>query len=195
MCHGYGHPHIRQAVAAQLETLPHVMFAGIVHEPALSLARRLAALLPGDGKRRLDRVFFSESGSMAVEVALKMAVQYWRNRGQERRRFLAFRGGYHGDTLGALSVTDPGCGYHDALAGYRVPQFFAALPAPSLPPIAALHRRYASVARRFPTLLSGASHTDINDPQLVRQLVRRSLSWGGPLEAGEIVVTNCRRCW
>jgi adenosylmethionine-8-amino-7-oxononanoate aminotransferase len=128
MCHGYGHPHIREAVAAQLETLPHVMFAGLVHEPALSLARRLAALLPGDGKRRLDRVFFSESGSVAVEVALKMAVQYWRNRGQERRRFLAFRGGYHGDTLGALSVTDPGCGFHDALAGYRVPQTFAELP-------------------------------------------------------------------
>jgi adenosylmethionine-8-amino-7-oxononanoate aminotransferase len=128
MCHGYGHPHIKQAVAAQLETLPHVMFAGLVHEPALTLARRLAALLPGDGKRRLDRVFFSESGSVAVEVALKMAVQYWRNRGQERRRFLAFRGGYHGDTLGALSVTDPGCGFHAALAGYRVPQTFAALP-------------------------------------------------------------------
>ncbi len=124
MCHGYQHPHIKAAVAAQLDTLSHVMFAGFVHEPALTLARRLAALLPG----KLDRVFFSESGSVAVEVALKMAVQYWRNRGKQRSQFVAFRNGYHGDTLGALSVTDPGCGFHDALAGYRVPQLFADLP-------------------------------------------------------------------
>lgn len=128
MCHGYNHPHIRQAVAAQLETLPHVMFAGFVHEPALALARRLLALLPRDEKRIPGRVFFSESGSVAVEVALKMAVQFWRNQGQRRTRFLAFRDGYHGDTLGALSVTDPGSGFHDALAGYRVPQRFADLP-------------------------------------------------------------------
>jgi len=124
MCHGYGHPHIRQAVAAQLDALPHVMFAGLVHEPALKLARRLVALLPGN----LERVFFSESGSVAVEVALKMAVQYWKNRGEDRHRFVAFKNGYHGDTLGALSVTDPGCGFHGALAGYRQPQLFADLP-------------------------------------------------------------------
>ena len=124
MCHGYQHPHIKTAVAAQLDTLAHVMFAGFVHEPALKLARRLAALLPGN----LDRVFFSESGSVAVEVALKMAVQYWKNRGEQRNQFVAFRNGYHGDTLGALSVTDPGCGFHEALAGYRVPRVFADLP-------------------------------------------------------------------
>jgi len=124
MCHGYNHPHIRAALAAQLGQLPHVMFAGLVHEPALTLARRLAALLPG----KLDRVFFSESGSVAVEVALKIAIQYWRNRGENRHRFVAFRDGYHGDTLGALSVTDPGCGFHDAFAAWRVPQLFAELP-------------------------------------------------------------------
>jgi adenosylmethionine-8-amino-7-oxononanoate aminotransferase len=127
-CHGYRHPHIRAAVAAQLDRLPHVMFAGLVHEPAHELARRLAALLPRDGRRTLDRVFFSESGSVAVEVALKIAVQFWKNRGEDRHRFLAFRRGYHGDTLGALSVTDPGCGFHDACAAYRVPQLFADLP-------------------------------------------------------------------
>src|SRR6187397_145219 len=76
-CHGYNHPHIRQAVERQLATLPHVMFGGLAHEPALTLARRLAALMPGD----LERVFFSDSGSVAVEVALKMAVQFWLNRG------------------------------------------------------------------------------------------------------------------
>jgi adenosylmethionine-8-amino-7-oxononanoate aminotransferase len=128
VCHGYRHPHIRDAVAAQLDRLPHVMFAGLVHEPARTLARRLAALLPRDGRRKLDRVFFSESGSVAVEVALKIAVQYWRNRGEDRHRFLAFHRGYHGDTLGALSVTDPGCGFHDACAAYRTAQLFADLP-------------------------------------------------------------------
>ena len=79
-CHGYNHPAIRAAVERQLAAMPHVMFGGLVHEPALTLARRLAGLLPGD----LERVFFSESGSVAVEVALKMAVQYWLNRGRER---------------------------------------------------------------------------------------------------------------
>jgi len=123
-CHGYGHPHIRAAVAAQLEELPHVMFAGLAHEPAYTLAARLATLLPGD----LGHVFFSESGSVAVEIALKMAVQFWRNRGQDRHRFVAFRHGYHGDTLGALSVTDPATEFHAACAGYRVPQLFAELP-------------------------------------------------------------------
>ena len=102
-CHGYNHPHIRAAVARQLEIMPHVMMGGLVHEQALTLARRLADLLPGD----LERVFFSESGSVAVEVALKMATQYWINRGMPGRRgILAFAGGYHGDTAGAMAVTD-----------------------------------------------------------------------------------------
>src|SRR5690242_12196651 len=81
-CHGYNHPHIRQAVERQLAVMPHVMFGGLVHEQALTLARRLAALVPGD----LNRVFFSESGSVAVEIAMKMAVQFWANQGVARRR-------------------------------------------------------------------------------------------------------------
>jgi len=113
-CHGYNHPQIRQAVERQLAEMPHVMFGGLVHEPALSLAKRLTALLPGD----LDRVFFSESGSVAVEVAMKMATQYWANRGEpERNRFIAFKGGYHGDTTGAMAVSDPGAGIHGAFRG------------------------------------------------------------------------------
>src|SRR5436853_2953359 len=95
-CHGYNHPHIRAAVERQLRSMPHVMFGGLAHEQAFTLATRLTALLPGD----LDRVFFSESGSVAVEIAMKMAVQYWLNRGCRRTRFIAFRGAYHGDTTG-----------------------------------------------------------------------------------------------
>ncbi len=113
-CHGYNQPTIRNAVAKQLEAMPHVMFGGLVHEPALTLARRLAALLPGD----LSRVFFSDSGSVAVEVAMKMAVQYWLNRGvRGRTKFVAFKGGYHGDTTGAMAVTDPESGMHALFAG------------------------------------------------------------------------------
>ena len=113
-CHGYNHPHIRRAVERQLAIMPHVMFGGLAHEPALALARRLAALLPGD----LDRMFFSESGSVSVEVAMKMAVQFWVNNGQpKRRKFLAFRGGYHGDTTGAMAVCDPEEGMHALFRG------------------------------------------------------------------------------
>ncbi len=111
--HGYNHPHIRAALARQLEVMPHVMFGGLVHEQALTLARRLAGLLP-DG---LDRVFFSDSGSVSVEVALKMATQFWLNSGvRGRNRFLAFKGGYHGDTTGAMAVCDPETGMHGLFA-------------------------------------------------------------------------------
>src|SRR5450759_1013980 len=113
-CHGYNHPHIRQAVERQLAEMPHVMFGGLAHEQALTLARRLAALLPGE----LTRVFFSDSGSVAVEVALKMAAQYWINRGVKRRsQFVAFKGGYHGDTTGAMAVSDAEGGMHALFAG------------------------------------------------------------------------------
>ncbi|MGY2049450.1 adenosylmethionine--8-amino-7-oxononanoate transaminase [Methylobacterium sp. JK268] len=124
-CHGYNHPHIRQAVAAQLDAMPHVMFGGLTHAPAETLARRLAALLPGD----LDHVFLSDSGSVAVEVALKAAAQVWLNRGiQGRSRFAAFRGGYHGDTMGAMSVCDPEEGMHRRFGRYLPEQVFFDLP-------------------------------------------------------------------
>jgi len=124
-CHGYNHPHIREAVARQLEVMPHVMFGGLAHEPAFTLARRLAALLPGD----LSRVFFSESGSVAVEVALKMALQYWINQGvRGRNKFIAFTNGYHGDTTGAMSVTDPVGSMHRVFAGLLPQHFSVSLP-------------------------------------------------------------------
>jgi adenosylmethionine-8-amino-7-oxononanoate aminotransferase len=113
-CHGYNHSHISAAVERQLAQMPHVMFGGLVHEPAARLAQRLAALLPGG----LTRVFFSDSGSVAVEIAMKMAVQYWINRGEKgRTHFVAFRNGYHGDTTGAMAVCDPDEGMHTLFAG------------------------------------------------------------------------------
>jgi len=113
-CHGYNHPHIRAAVSSQLDLMPHVMFGGLVHKPALTLAQRLAKILPGD----LDRVFFTDSGSVAVEVALKMATQYWLNQGvRSRKTFATFKGGYHGDTIAAMSVSDPEEGMHKLFKG------------------------------------------------------------------------------
>ena len=124
-CHGYNHPHIRAAVSAQLERMPHVMFGGLANEPALRLARRLAAMLPDP----LNRVFFSESGSVAVEIALKMALQYWLNQGvQGRHRFVSFQGAYHGDTFAAMSVCDPEEGMHSLFAGALAEQHVVALP-------------------------------------------------------------------
>ena len=103
-CHGYNHPAIAAALRDQIALMPHVMFAGLVHEPALRLADRLAALLPAP----LSRVFFAESGSIAVEIAMKMAVQGWINRGQSRRtKVLSFHGGYHGDSFATMAVSDP----------------------------------------------------------------------------------------
>ena len=124
-CHGYNHPHIRDAVRRQLDDMPHVMFGGLAHQPAYTLARRLAALLPGD----LNRVFFSDSGSVAVEVAMKMAIQFWLNREQRgRTRILAFRGGYHGDTLATMAVCDPDEGMHALFKGVLPEQIIADLP-------------------------------------------------------------------
>jgi adenosylmethionine-8-amino-7-oxononanoate aminotransferase len=124
-CHGYNHPHIRAAVQAQLERMPHVMLGGLAHAPALDLARRLAALLPG----ALEHVFFTESGSVAVEVAMKIALQFRFNRGERARtRFVAFEHAYHGDTLAAMSVCDPEEGMHRLFGDALARQVIAPLP-------------------------------------------------------------------
>ncbi len=123
-CHGYGHPHILKKVAEQLETMPHVMFGGLAHEPAYRLAARLAALLPGD----LNHVFFTESGSVAVEVALKMAVQFCLNQGERRTKFVSFRGAYHGDTFATMAICDPEEGMHKLFRGVLPAQFVVDVP-------------------------------------------------------------------
>ncbi|MEQ1753996.1 MAG: adenosylmethionine--8-amino-7-oxononanoate transaminase [Micropepsaceae bacterium] len=124
--HGYNHPHISSAVSTQLATLPHVMLGGLAHEQAYRLSARLAKLLPGD----LNRVFFSDSGSVAVEVALKMAIQYWINQGNhERKKIVHFRGSYHGDTFGTMSLCDPDEGMHTLFAGVLTENILAEIPA------------------------------------------------------------------
>lgn len=123
-CHGYNHPHIREAVQLQLNRLPHVMLGGLVHEQAMTLGARLCALLPPP----LTRVFFSDSGSVAVEVAMKMATQYWLNQGIGRTKFVAFKGGYHGDTVATMSVCDPEEGMHALFRGLLPQHYVVDLP-------------------------------------------------------------------
>jgi adenosylmethionine-8-amino-7-oxononanoate aminotransferase len=123
--HGYRHPRLDAAIRAQLDRMPHVMFGGLTHEPAIELARRLVELTP-DG---LEHVFFADSGSVSVEVAIKMALQFQRSRGRpEKHRLLALRGGYHGDTFGAMAVCDPVGGMHHLFAGAMPQQLFAPRP-------------------------------------------------------------------
>ncbi len=172
-CHGYNHPHIRAAMTDQLARMPHVMFGGLVHQPAMRLSRRLAALL-GHG---LDRVFFSDSGSVSVEVALRMAIQYWRNAGVEGRdRLVCFRWGYHGDTLGAMAVCDPEDGMHRLLGGYVPEQILHDVPIGS----AAMAGFDAMLARRrgeiaaviLEPLVQAAGNMKFHPPETVAGIAR-----------------------
>jgi adenosylmethionine-8-amino-7-oxononanoate aminotransferase len=123
--HGYRHPALDGAVSGQLERMAHVMFGGLTHEPAILLAERLCEIAP----QGLDRVFLADSGSVSVEVALKIALQYQRAAGRpERTRMLTVRGGYHGDTAGAMAVCDPVSGMHSMFAGVLASHVFADRP-------------------------------------------------------------------
>jgi adenosylmethionine-8-amino-7-oxononanoate aminotransferase len=171
-CHGYNHPHIRAAVEKQLGLMPHVMLGGLVHEQALSLSARLAALLPGD----LSRVFFSDSGSVAVEVAMKMAAQYWLNQGARgRTKFLAFKGGYHGDTVATMAVCDPEEGMHAHFAGLLPQEYIIDLP------------RDENTIAAFDTFLAAHAHELAGI--LVEPLVQGA---GGMLFHGEQVLRHLR---
>ncbi|HEB91731.1 MAG TPA: adenosylmethionine--8-amino-7-oxononanoate transaminase [Deltaproteobacteria bacterium] len=123
--HGYRHPTIEAAIKAQLGRLPHVMFGGLTHESAVRLCERLVESSP----EGLERVFLSDSGSVAVEVAIKMALQVWQARGRpQRRRLLTLRGGYHGDTFGAMAVCDPVTGMHGLFEDALARHFFSERP-------------------------------------------------------------------
>ncbi len=179
-CHGYNHPHIRAAVERQLAAMPHVMFGGLVHEQALTLARRLAAMLAPSG---MGRVFFSESGSVAVEVALKMAVQYWRNRGiRGRTRIVAFRGGYHGDTTGTMAVSDPELSFHAAFRGLLPEQIIVELPTDEAS-TAALDAMLAQRAKEIAAvivepLVQGAGGMRFHDAEILRVLRKLTDRYG-----------------
>jgi len=123
--HGYNHPVLNKAIEEQLKKMSHIMFGGLTHEPAVSLAQKLVELCPTG----LDKVFFCDSGSVAVEVAIKMALQYWSSKGELKRNKLAsIRSGYHGDTWNAMSVCDPETGMHHLFKGSLPVHYFADQP-------------------------------------------------------------------
>ena len=172
----------------QLARLPHVMFAGLAHEPAARLATRLAALLPGD----LERVFFTESGSVAVEVALKMAIQYWRNRGRtDKTRIVYFRHGYHGDTFATMALCDPDEGMHALFSANLPEQIMADLPSDATKRAAferLLETRAGEVAAVIvEPLVQGAGGFHMHDPATLAFVADACCRHGTLLVADEIM--------
>ena len=193
--HGHAHPAIAAAIAEQATRLEQVIFADHTHEPAIRLAAGVAALLPGD----LDRVFYSDDGSTAVEVAMKMAHQYWRNHGEERSRYLAFEGGYHGDTVGAMSM-GKSSGYftawHDLLFPVEALPYPAtwdgdeAVEAKEAEALAALDRALAAgpvTAVLIEPLIQGAGGMRMCRPEFLRGLEARVRAAGTLLILDEVM--------
>ncbi|MBR9825460.1 MAG: adenosylmethionine--8-amino-7-oxononanoate transaminase [Alphaproteobacteria bacterium] len=188
VCHGYRHPHIIEAVKAQLDEVPHVMLGGLTHRPAERLAQRLAGLTPGD----LNHVFFCESGSVSVEIAMKIAMQSWINRGiHGRSKFVCFTGGYHGDTLATMSVCDPEEGMHSLFAGGLQPQIVTDLPrdeagrAAFLDLLSNRENEIAGIVTE--PLVQGAGGMVFHDPSVLRFIREAAGRFNLPLILDEIM--------
>ena len=166
--HGYRHPVLDAAVTAQLGEMSHVMFGGLTHPRAIELVERLVRITPPG----LEKVFLSDSGSVAVEVAVKMAFQYWLGRGQARSKLLTVRGGYHGDTFAAMSVCDPETGMHHMFGDIVAQQLFAPVPAEETTEIADLLDRHGAnvAAVIIEPIVQGAGGMRFYSPAYLRSL-------------------------
>jgi adenosylmethionine---8-amino-7-oxononanoate aminotransferase len=157
--HGYGHPALDRALSEQLERMAHVMFGGLTHEPAVRLAERLLSLAP----EPLEAVFFADSGSVSVEVAIKMCLQFQRAHGKaQRTRLLTVRGGYHGDTFGAMAICDPVGGMHSLFAGVLAEHVFAERPPDGFD--AGLDERWATQLRELTARHAGELAAIVVEP-------------------------------
>ncbi|QCB48888.1 adenosylmethionine--8-amino-7-oxononanoate transaminase [Rhodococcus sp. PAMC28707] len=174
--HGYRHPVLDAAVRDQLGKMSHVMFGGLTHEPAARLAELLVSITP-DG---LDKVFFADSGSVSVEVAVKMCIQFWRSRGLPRKsRLLTWRGGYHGDTFAPMSICDPDGGMHTLWTDVLNAQIFAPVPPSEFDPdyVALFEKILASNAGDIAAIVvepvvQGAGGMRFHDPRYLAELRR-----------------------
>jgi adenosylmethionine-8-amino-7-oxononanoate aminotransferase len=192
--HGYNHPQLNNAITAQLNSMAHVMFGGLTHAPAARLAARLVDIVPAG----LSRVFLADSGSVSVEIAIKMAIQYWLSQGRpQKKQLLALRGGYHGDTLGAMSVCDPVTGMHHLFQGILPRQHFVERPAvafdqpwveSAISPLEEAMRRHHSTlaALILEPIVQGAGGMRFYHPEYLRRARQLCDAYGVLLIADEI---------
>ncbi|MEZ8965207.1 adenosylmethionine--8-amino-7-oxononanoate transaminase [Vibrio breoganii] len=191
--HGYSHPKLNAAAHQQIDTMSHVMFGGITHEPAIELGKKLLDLAP----KNLQHIFLADSGSVAVEVSLKMALQYWHTLGERRPKFLTLRHGYHGDTFAAMSVTDPDNSMHSLYKGFLPEHIFVDSPqcgffddwddsdiAPMLDALEVHHRDIAAII--LEPVVQGAGGMRLYHPSYLKRVRELCDHYGILLIADEI---------